>query len=374
MSKGNHEISREIWKMVTYKGIALCVCPSSNKRPGPTRIVSSLQQHKKSTLDFSFQRRQQHSRVRDNRTTMAPVTRSSDQKSKRQERREKRELLRARAIGAVGKISLDGNSSSSKKIVFDDEEDGFASESNSVNKQQTQENKPNINQEGDTSDDEPEEDVTSSRKNVIHNNDDESDDSDSDVEEVKTSSQTLELLQKQEEAAKEAAKALSKKKKKKKKIVETKKVPKDDEETSDLDESFFQQLQKERQETKAQEAKIPKKTLNTRTTFILEEESDNSPIEVGNGIQVVALEAENDAGPSSLGLYEATPTAVHHSKSTLIQDSSDTVKGNNKRDSRPNRNQPSWERSSRMKRLLVAPGSFGNKRRRGMAAAFFTRK
>lgn len=280
------------------------------------------------------------------------------QKSKRELRKEQREVLRSKSLGLI-RLS-DDKTQKPKKIVFGDDDDS------DVEKEE---------------DDKLEEIVPTTKDD---DNKEEEDDSDDDmVEQVSGKAAREAELQRELETRAAAQQAAKKKKKRKSRRQVEEEESSDDDDEEIMEEDFFAELdaqksalRKARKQSKGGDAAISKHTIFHSSN---DDDVPRTPIEVMPGMELVVLEDEDEENADlttalSLVVTEApSPTALQNSR--VVVDGSDVISAKQKQKQKklglappP----PTWRRSQKTNRILLNKGRGG--RKGGKAAANFVVK
>jgi hypothetical protein len=283
--------------------------------------------------------------------------------SARELRRRHREAIRAKV---TGKVVIADVPPANRKIVFDDDNSDNAI-SSEITKQKTDPQDTNATKEshkelleGKTTDDD------------LQAADEEEDDvSDDDaVEEVQTSvaRQVEQEVRSQEHQSARTALQGGKKKRKR----QGKSTTQQNEETEEeFDEEFFQQLAKEKhkvREERKRAKKLARESKGRHTNFVVQEETTEMALPTdADGVQVAVLSDDVHAV-----LSEPTPESYVYSRAHLESGrdglSAKQIQKAKRRKQFPVES-PSWQRSTKMNRLLTA----GRGRRTGMPALHFAK-
>lgn len=274
------------------------------------------------------------------------------QKSKRELRKEQREVLRSKSLGL---IRLSDEKQKPKKIVFGDDDDDDA--------EQGDDNLELVPKESNDNNDAAAE---------------EEDGSDDDVVEQVSSKAARELALAELERERETKAAQAAKKKKKRKS----RLPVEEEESSDedeeMEEDFFAELDAQKSALrKARRSKGGDAAISKHTVFQSSNDDDvpTTPIEVMPGMELVVLEEDQENADMttalSLTVAEAPSQSILHN-SRVVTDGSDIVSAKQKQKKKKTGlapPQPNWRRSQKTNRILLNKG-----RGKGKAASNFAVK
>ena len=289
--------------------------------------------------------------------------------SPREQRRRHREALRAKATGKI-EIPVDTAATTpSKHIVFGDDEDVASLE----------EKEKDVMEEPVDQNEEIEKEQEKNNKGQSRNESDEKDDDDDDdaVEEVQTSrAREAEKAKRSRErdSARTILQTQSKKRKRKKATAKEDKKEKNHEENeNEFDERFFQQLEEEKQaekEERKRAKKLERQSKGRHTSFVVADEEESGALPTAAGGIKVAIIPQN-IQPT---IGDPSEVANIYSKDRL-ENGSDGLSAKQiqraKKLRRAPEGNPSWQRSTKMNRLLAPRQS---RRAGGRPAPFFAKK
>ena len=280
--------------------------------------------------------------------------------SARELRRRHRDALRAKATGKVQSIAKPAN----RRIVFDDDHGDEKDEKDVAIEPLEEANDAPTADQGTK-------DATDPQTTApAQDSDDDDDDDDDAVEEVKTSTARERETQKRLQE-RDSARTVQKKVKKRKRKAEAKQNDGGDD---DFDEDFFRQLQAEKELAKQERKrakKLARQPKGRHTTFVVTEKDEITTLPTdAQGVQVSVLSDDN----IHTMVAEPTEDSYIYSRSRL-ESGSDGLSAKQIQKAKKQRKKPvetpSWQRSTKMNRLL-APGR--SRSRSGMPALHFAKK